>query len=402
MDSRRGSRPSQVRPRAPSTGHPAPARVRPVAPSPARLGRHRRIERRRNLPLPVKAALVLAIVAMGAGILWVASGSVGPVVASAVRGFGGFLSSIGNAVSSPAPTDAPAIADAPTIVSPEEPYTNEDTVDVTVHVPTAVAGLPGYTVRLWVTLPDTPATLLTEQAVGPTSTQVIAGVPLSPGRNDIQASIAGPGGESERSAIATWMQDTSKPKLSIISPKNNASTNKGSITVKGKTQARSTVRLRNDTNGATATVDADANGLWQTSIAVAAGINAISVTTTDPAGNSNSLDLTIRRGSGKLVVALTGTAYRLNASKLPKTISFTVTVTGPDGKRVAGATALFTVTVPGLEAIVSPETSTRTDGTATFTTKIPSGALPGSGLASVLVTTDSDGQGTDRQVLTVK
>ena len=77
-------------------------------------------------------------------------------------------------------------------------------------------------------------------------------------------------------------------------------------------------------------------------------------------------------------------------------------MTGPDGRRVAGASALFTVTIPGLEAIVSSELVTNRSGAATFTTSIPKGALPGSGLASVLVTTDDYGQTTDRQVLTVK
>jgi Glucodextranase, domain B len=402
MDTRHGGRPSQVRPRSPSNGRPAPSKIRAVGPSPTRLARHRRIERRRSLPLVVKASLALAVVALSLGVLWVASGSVGPVIAAAVRGFGGLVTSLGAVVSSPDPTAAPPVPDAPTIVSPEEPYTNADNVDITVRVPTSVVGLPDYSVRLWVTLADTPASVLTEVAVGPTSTLVIAAVPLSRGRNDIQASIVGPGGESERSAIATWVQDTSKPKLTIISPKDKSSTTKSSITIKGKTQARSSVRLRNNTNGATTTADADADGLFGAKIAVTAGSNSIEITTTDPAGNTNSVTLTIRRGSGKLVVALTGTVYRLKASKLPRTLSFKVTVTGPDGKRVAGATALFTVSVPGLEAIVSSQLPTRSDGTATFTTTIPAGALAGSGLATVLVTTDTSGQGTDRQVLTVQ
>ncbi len=402
MDTRHGGRPSQVRPRSPSNGRPAPSTIRAVGPSPTRLARHRRIERRRSLPLAAKASLAIAVAALSLGVLWVASGSVGPVIASAVHGFGSFVASIGSAVSSPDPTAAPPVADAPTIVSPEEPYTNADNVDITVRVPTSVLGLPDYTVRLWDTLADKPASVLTEVAVGPTSTLIIPNVPLSKGRNDIQASIVGPGGESEKSAIATWVQDTSKPKLTVISPKDRSSTTKSSITVKGKTQARSSVRLRNDANNATTTADADADGLFEAKIALVSGINTIGVSTTDPAGNTNTTTITVRRGSGKLVVALTGTAYRLRAKKLPRTLSFTVTVTGPDGKRLAGATALFTVTVPGLEAIVSSELSTKSDGTATFTTTIPAGAMAGSGLAAVLVTTDSSGQGTDRQVLTVR
>ncbi len=342
------------------------------------------------------------IVSLGIGVTWVASGAVGPVISTAVRGFGTVITSIGAVVASPEPTTAPLIADAPIIVPPDEPYTNAATVDVTVHVPPAVVGLEGYMVHLWVTRPDQDPKDQAEAQVGETSTLVIPGVELAKGRNDIQASISGPGGESERSAIATWVRDTSKPKLTIISPKDNTSTTKSSVTIKGKTQPQSTVHVRNDANGASATVDADADGLFQARIALAAGSNAIAVTTTDPAGNGNDTTLNIRKGLGKLVVSLTGSAYTFRVSKLPKKLSLDVVVTGPDGKPVAGATALFAVTVPGLEPIVSSQIPTGSDGSATFTTTIPSGANVGSGLAVVQITTDTFGDGTDRQVLTVK
>ena len=77
-------------------------------------------------------------------------------------------------------------------------------------------------------------------------------------------------------------------------------------------------------------------------------------------------------------------------------------VTDPDGHRLAGATALFTVSVPGLQSIVSGQIRTNATGSATFTTTIPKGAMPGGGLATVLVTTGGLGTTTDRQVLTVQ
>ena len=101
-------------------------------------------------------------------------------------------------------------------------------------------------------------------------------------------------------------------------------------------------------------------------------------------------------------MSLTGTAYRFTAKRLPRTVRFTVTVTDPAGRRLNGAVALFTVSVPGLEAIVSDEKMTDHNGVASFTTSIPKGAMPGAGLASVLVTTDNYGLKTDRQVLTVR
>jgi hypothetical protein len=377
-------------------------RTRPVTPSPTRLARYRRVERRRGLPLPVRAAMAASIALLSLGIVWVASGAVGPAVDGAVRGLGGFVNSVSNVVASPAPTPPPSIADAPAVVPPPEPYTNDDVVDVTVNVPANVAGADGYTVRLWVTLKDSEPQMVQEVPVGPTSVLVIQEVDLEKGRNSVQASIMGPGGESELSGVADWVLDQSRPSIKISSPKDNASTSKTAVTVKGKTQAGSTVRVRNDNNGTSATATAGKDGLFEARIGIDNGINTLTITSTDPAGNPNTETITVRRGSGTMQVTLTGTAYRFSAKKLPREVTFTVVVTGPDGRRVAGADTLFTVSVPGLEAIVSDEVPTNRDGVATFTTSIPRGALAGSGLASVLVTTPDYGQLTDRQVLTVR
>lgn len=402
MDSRRGSRPPQVRPRSPSAGRHAPVRARSFGPSPARLAQHRRVERRRGLPLAAGILLAVAIASLGLASLWVASRAVGPVVDAAVHGFGDLIASVGTVIGSPEPTVTPAVAAAPVIVAPDEPYTRAKSVSVTVQIPPEVVGKAGYSVRLWITVPDSQPADVADAQVGQTSTMVIPQVPLSKGRNDIQASIVGPGGESERSAIATWIRDTSKPKLTIISPKDNATTTRNAIRIKGSTQPSSTVHVRNNSNGDSATVDADADGLFQARITLAAGTNSIGVTTTDPAGNSNDTTITIRKGAGKLVVSLAASRYTFNSLKLPRSLKLTVVVTDPDGNLASGATALFTVTVPGLQPIVSPELTTGSDGSATFSVTIPNGAMAGSGLATVLVTTTDFGQGTDRQALTIK
>ena len=132
-----------------------------------------------------------------------------------------------------------------------------------------------------------------------------------------------------------------------------------------------------------------------------AGTNGITVTVTDLAANSDSKVVTVRKGNGKLTVSLTADRYRFRATRLPADVEFTVTVVDPDGRPLADVTALFTITVPGLEPIVSPELTTAGDGTAVFQTRIARGATPGSGLASVLVETDGFGKRTDRQVLTI-
>ena len=91
-------------------------------------------------------------------------------------------------------------------------------------MPANVAGADGYTVRLWVTLKDSEPQMVQEVPVGPTSVLVIQEVELEKGRNSMQASIMGPGGESELSAVADWILDQSRPSIKISSPKDNAST----------------------------------------------------------------------------------------------------------------------------------------------------------------------------------
>jgi hypothetical protein len=307
----------------------------------------------------------------------------------------------GVVVPSVSPTPAPEAPAAPTIEAPDNPYTNREAIDITVNVPGEVTGKEGYTLRLYVTLADQEARLLREEAVSETSVHLLVAVPLAEGRNDLQAAIAGPGGESEWSEIATWVLDQSKPKISVISPKEGAQVNRTTIRIKGKSQAGAEIRIQNANNGSVATAIAGGDGLWETVLQVGNGENRITVTATDPAGNENTTQLSVRKGSGRLTAVLAASGYRFKASKLPRTVVLTVTVTDPDGRRLPNAVALFTVSVPGLEAIVSSEIRTDGNGVAAFQATIPAGALPGSGLATVLVTTDEDGTVTDRVVLTI-
>ena len=402
MDPRHGGRAPQVRRRPSPSSVKRRVKARPVEPSPTRLSGYRRVERRRGLPFVAKALLATSVVVMGGFIVWAGSGSVGPFLASVVRGFGGFVETVGSTVASQEPTEAPVVSDAPVIAVPEDPYTNAKTVDVTVTIPNSIAGESGYTLVLWVTLPDAAPVIIAQAPVGATSRQVLQDVALAKGRNDMQASIRGPGGESDLSAVASWTLDNVKPAVTILSPKNGQSISRSQATIKGKTQASSTVRLTNDVNGATSTVEAGSDGLWETGIAIGEGLNTITITITDLAGNVKTGTLELRRGSGKLRASLTGSAYRFKASSLPKRVTFTVIVTDPDGSRLAGATALFTVSVPGLGPIVSDQVRTDSAGTATFTTNIPRGATKGPGLATVWITTDDLGPVTDRQVLSVE
>jgi hypothetical protein len=371
-----------------------------VAPSPTRLGPYRKVERAPGIPFVAQVVLVLAVVSLGLTVLWVGSGGIGPLVANLASAFGGVIDDASK-TAAPSRTPVAAVPDAPLITAPAEPFTNLPTVDVPVSLPSGVVGKTGFRVKLYVTVGEAAPVAVGSIKVGPTAQVTLLGTPLQDGRNAFYATIVGPSGESDPSPVVVWVLDQKAPTVVLSAPKNGAAVTNDAVSVKGKTQGRSTVVARNEANGATATTTAGSDGLFELVIAVGPGVNGITVTSTDPAGNSGSAIVSVRKGSGALAAKLTAAAYRFSVAKLPVTVEFVVTVTDPAGRPLSGARALFTITVPGLAAIISSELTTAGDGTAVFRTLIPSGTQVGSGLASVLVTSDEYGVVTDRQVLTI-
>ena len=378
-------------------------------PPKTRLAPYRQLERGPGLPISAKALLAVSILCLAGTVVLIGSGTLGSVVGALAGGVGSVVRQVASAVASSSPTLPPVISDVPAISSPDNPYTNIETVDISVTVPVTAVGKSEYKVRLFDTVTDAPTSsprptaVIGDLPVGPTSTLVFPGVTLTSGNNAMQVALVGPNGEGGRSTVVTWVLDQVDPKITIVSPKDGVSVTSDAVTIKGKTQPDSTVLLRDDANSATASTQADADGLFNVAIATTSGLNTITIEATDPAGNTSSVSLHVKKGSGQLSVALTASTYKWKVSQLPAGVTFKVIVTGPNGARLGGATALFTVTIPGLAAIVSPQVNTSADGSASFTMTIPAGAtpdVPGGGLVAVQVTSDS-GTGTARQTLTI-
>jgi hypothetical protein len=214
------------------------------------------------------------------------------------------------------------------------------------------------------------------------------------------ATIVGPTDlESEPSAAITYVLDTSKPKITITSPKANAVVNGKTARIVGKTQSRSTMSIRNLETNATVAGEADVKGGFAISVPIGAGSNRIQVTATDPAGNVNVANITVRRGTGKLTANLSASFYQVRLNKLPEPVTLTVTVTDPDGQALSGASVTFTLAVPGVPAITSSTLTTASNGRATFTTTIPKGATVGQSSITVIVQTTDFGGTTDRTVI---
>lgn len=398
MTARRGNRQTHVRPRPPSTGRPAPVKVKPRAPGSTRLAGHRPIQRGRGLPMIFRIALVVAVLALGAGVLYVGMHGLGAVVGGIGSTVGGFMESV---TSTPAPKPSiPLVADAPSLEQPTEPYTSEATVDLVVTVPASLVGDPNHQIRVYLKLPDGVPTAIQDAQIADTAKTVIAGVALTQGINDFTVTIVGPGGESDPSAVVRYVLDNAPPKITITSPKANAIVNGQAVTIKGKTQARTTLLARNDANGSSIAGTAGSDGTFTLSVALSTGVNKITITGTDPAGNVAEATLTIQRGAGKLTVALGASTYQIKRSKLPEPVTLFATATDPDGQALADADVTFTLSMPGIPT-VSIDAKTGTDGRASFKTSIPKGASIGQGSATVLVTSKDFGSTQDYTVITI-
>jgi len=343
--------------------------------------------------------LGLAVVALGAVILYTSTGQLGRVVSGVGSSLSNFLYTV---TASAAPSASPVVpvSGTPSLVAPAEAYTNNRIVDLSGAVPSKVAGNSAYRIRIYQNLKGQPRSLIREIPVGATPSFTVPGVILQKGVDYFTATLVGPGGETAPSPAITYVYDTSKPRIIVTSPLNGATVNGTSVTIGGNTQSRTVIVARNEANGASATGTAGPDGTFTITLALEPGTNGITLTGTDPAGNIGTAIVSILRGSGVLTASLTPSSYQYRASHLPQPVTLTALVTDPNGHPVDGATVTFTLSIPGI-APITQNTTTDGAGTAVFQTTVPKGATPGSGLATILVTATHLGTVSARAVITV-
>lgn len=399
MTTRRSGRSYQVRPRPPSTGRPAPVKPRPRTQVMTRLSTPKRGARRRGLPLAIRLILGATVVLLGAVALTAAGGGLGRLAGIVGGSVDAFIDDL-TATPSPSPTEA-IVSDSPLIAGPAdgEPYTNVPNVDLVLTIPSDVVGAEDTFVRVYLALPDQSPAPITQIPVG-ASNQLIVPVTLTEGGNNFTATLLGPGGESEPSPVVTWILDTVPPEIALASPANGATVNRQAVDLAGSTQPRSTLVARNEANSGSTTGIAGADGSFTMALPLQPGTNGISITATDPAGNSSTVVISVLRGSGVLTAVLTSSTFRISVASLPAAVELSVLVTDPDGRPLEGAAVTFTLSIPGVQVVAS-DAVTAGDGRAVFRTTVPPGATPGSGLGTVLVTTPEFGTTSDRTVINV-
>jgi hypothetical protein len=398
MATRRGTRPNHVRPRPPSGGRPTPIKSRPRAPATGRISVHGPVRRSRGIPLVGRLALGAGVLAVGVLVIYIGAGGLSWLAGT----LGGTITTFVNGVTAtPVPSVLPAnVPDAPTVESPAEPYTNQPQVDLSVTVPSRLAGDPAYLVRVYLALKDQSPAPIDEKPLAPTP-QMIIPVALTKGINDFSVTLVGPGGESESSPLVRWVLDTDPPKITLTSPKDGSEINRAAVTIQGRTQGRSTINARNGKTGDSIGGTANADGSFSISLPITSGTNPIRLSVTDPAGNMSPLNLTVRRGSGRLRASVSASTYSISQRSLPEEIRLVANVDDPDGRPLAGANVTFTLSVPGIKTITG-DAVTDASGEASFRTRIPRGADRGGGSAAILVRTKDFGRTTDETVINIR
>ncbi len=350
------------------------------------------------MPVYLRIAIIMVIVAIGGVIVFAGVGVLGRVVGNVASSFQDAVSKV---TTSPSPSPTEAVApNAPALTVPQESYTNQKTVDLTGTVPSAFIGQEGVSVRIYRALPDQAPEKIDDVPIGQTAGFTVAGVELANGRNDFTATLIGPGGESDPSKAVTYVLDKTKPKIIITKPTKTAVVNGKTVTIVGKTQPRSDLVATNEANHASITGTADDAGTFKLVLAIANGPNGIRITATDPANNQGAVVINVNRGKGKLTADLTSSKYQFIRRQLPDNIVLTATVTDPDGRPLDGATVTFSLTMRG----VAPITRTLTtdgEGKAKWNVTVPKGAGLGRGGAAILVQTKDYGQTTAQTFLTV-
>jgi hypothetical protein len=336
------------------------------------------------------------VIALGAAVFLTATGGIGTVVAS----LGGSLEqAFGKLIASVQPTASQVVAtDSPIIAAPENPVTNQPTAALRITVPAAVINTTAK-VRVYVALHGLQMTAVQDVAVGST-TQVLATVQLTKGENAFSATILKDGVESAKAPSVTITLDQDPPKLTISSPKNGATVNDSTLTISGTTQPGSDLIAHNAANGASVTGAAGTDGKFSLALPISQGSNAVDVRSTDRAGNETSVTVTVKQG-GDMKASVSANYYTLKASNLPPSLQVRVFVTDPSGAPLAGATAFFTITIPGLGPIQSGPKTTDAGGHATFTTSLVAKPTVGNGLITVLVSDAGFGDTTATHLLQV-
>ncbi len=248
----------------------------------------------------------------------------------------------GNA--SPTPPPASLEPGRPTLTAPSDPITSASTITVSGTLPQDLLDKGDATIRILITRDDGSVITAAEIKMPKTAGFDVAQIPLSSGKNVIEAAVVINGVEGTRSAPITVVRDTSAPVLTITAPTPGEIMNGDSVTVTGKTDKDIDVQVRNETTGTIESGRTTTKGAFAIDITLRNGANVLTITATDGAGNqtSKSVEISTSASVGRISIVLNPGTIIL--SKKPIAFRITSTATDSSGAPAANVRVCMYVT----------------------------------------------------------
>ena len=199
------------------------------------------------------------------------------------------------------------------------------------------------------------------------------------------------------SAAVEVVRDDVAAAIHVSAPDAEQGIRSQTVSLRGRTEPGALLSVRNTTTREEYETEADQSGRWEVRLALAMGLNSITMRSIDLAGNRSRTTLRLERVESEASVSLEIQPAELNLEQLPASIRMVARVRGLRGEPLDGAAVTFSLSVPGQQTLTYNTTSR--NGVASWNgIRIPrDGARAGHGLGTVMAVLD-DGQG-DRLAL---
>jgi hypothetical protein len=256
-------------------------------------------------------------------------------------------------VASLVPNDDPRIPRSrPVISAPQaETVSREWTIGVTVDVPQEK--LPAKILDLVIYRDGEEVRRVERPGRGK---PVTVGVLLEPGRNELTAALASPGGVGPTSEPAVVHHDSDAPELVIKAPQDGLETLENSIALAIESEPGATVVVRNEANDRHMTETVGPSGTVSMSMKLDKGRNRISVTSTDDAGKRQDELVVVQRRDGHPKLELS-VPKQVRRADLPRRLRVAVVVKDWAGKPIPNATVNFSLLGLGRETESNVDTT---------------------------------------------
>lgn len=268
---------------------------------------------------------------------------------------GGAIVFAGGALNAPgnnAPGSSAAPLPAPQIVAPEQLLTRDSTVNLTLLRPTGLDPATEYTLRIIVN-DDTER----ERPLPAQEQFVVTGVALVEGENSIRAALVGDAGVGAASPAITMTRDMTAPVIRVTRPEPGATVFSERFSMRGRTEAGASLSVVDMASGAQIDTSVEPDGRFTTDLTLALGDNQLLLSSRDPAGNTASTHIVIRRANSLAALTLTLSDDRLKAEDLPQRLVATVHIQDERGQPVDGAQVTFSVSPPNATTMTYRTTS---------------------------------------------